>query len=132
MASESTLSQQILGVLSKQKTPKSQDKKRARKPKTNKTTLGESSVTSPMQQHGELPGDAEPKKLSPAKVDRERVINHARDAKVRATQDWVEGRMPTDQHERVHKRANHVLSKKSPQEFKGKTGERAPKGRLPW
>jgi phage-related tail fiber protein len=52
---------------------------------------------------------------------------------VRATQDWVEGRMSTEQHKRIHNRANHVLSNKKPHEFKGKSGERMPKkGSLGW
>lgn len=97
-----------------------QDKKRAVKPKKNKTTKGEASVTEPAQQHGELASAAEPTPI-------ERTQSHARDAKVRATQDWVEGRMTSKQHSHIHSRANHVLMNKHPKQFKGTTGEKAPK-----
>lgn len=98
-----------------------QDAKRAPKPKKNKVTKGEGSVTEPMQQHGELSSSMEPTPV-------ERTHAHARDAKVRATQDWVEGRMTTKQHEHVHSRANHILMNRKPKVFKGTTGEKAPKG----
>jgi hypothetical protein len=115
----------LIGALFNSVTPKGQDKKRARKPKPNATTLGEKSVTEPGQQHGELGSYKEP---TPA----ERTRNHARDAKVRATQDWVDGRISSKQHANIHERANHVLNNRNPREYKGPTGERAPKGRLAW
>jgi hypothetical protein len=59
----------------------------------------------------------------------ERVKSHARNAKVNATQDWVEGRMSTESHKNVHKRANHVLTNKKPEQYKGKNGEKAKMGR---
>jgi hypothetical protein len=83
-----------------------------------------------------------PKKVEPAPMPmdtmpepptpQERTHDHARDAKVRATQDWVEGRITSKQHANVHKRANHVLMKKDPAKFKGTTGEKAMKGKMPW
>ena len=110
-----------------------QDKKRAVKPRKNKTTKGEGSVTEPKQQHGELASAAMPGNPNPGPqpyvepTPVERTQSHARDAKVRATQDWVEGRMTTKQHENIHSRANHVLMSRRPKEFKGTTGEKAPK-----
>jgi hypothetical protein len=116
----------LIGPLFTSVTPKGQDKKRARKPKTNKTTKGEASVTEPMQQHGELGANAEPTPMA-------RIKNNARDAKVAATQDWIAGRVSTKQHEHVHARANHVLTNRSPKHFKGTTGEKAPpKKYSPW
>lgn len=109
----------LIGPLFASVTPKAQDKKRARKPKTNATTKGEDSVTEPAQQHGELAAYKEPTPI-------ERTRSHARDAKVRATQDWVEGRITSKQHTNVHKRANHVLTNRTPAGFKGTTGEKAP------
>jgi hypothetical protein len=100
-----------------------QDKKRAAKPRKNKTTKGEGSVTEPMQQHGELASAAEPKMPTVT----EQTHDHARGAKVRATQDWVEGRITSKQHKNVHDRANHVLMSRKPKEFKGMTGEKAGK-----
>lgn len=58
--------------------------------------------------------------------EKEQVTNHARNAKVRATQDWIDGRIDTPQHEKIHKRADHVIAKKNPKGFRGKTGERKP------
>ena len=114
-------------------TPPSQDRKRARKPKGSKTTLGEKSVPERYQQHSELSStNLAPKPLSPVKEYRERVKNHARNAKVRATQDWIDGNMKTEDHERVHRRANHVLAGKGTAEFRGRTGEKASARKLPW
>lgn len=111
----------LLGPLFMSVTPKGQDKKRAKKSK------GEKSVTEPAQQHGELSSYKEPTPLARTKM-------HARDAKVRATQDWVEGRVTTKQHKNVHERANHILTNQNPAKFKGMTGEKAPKGKMvsPW
>jgi hypothetical protein len=112
-----------------------QDKKRAAKPKAKvnkkkgtaeyKTTKGEGSVTEPMQQHGELASAKEP--VMPTAT--EQTHDHARRAKVYATQDWVEGRMTSKDHKTVHDRANHVLMNRKPKDFKGITGEKAVKGR---
>ena len=64
--------------------------------------------------------------------EKERVVSHARNAKVNATQDWIDGRIDTKQHENVHKRANHVIAKKGTVKgFRGKTGERKPE-KMPW
>jgi hypothetical protein len=102
------------------KTPKGQDKKRAQSSK------GEKSVTEPAQQHGELSAFKEPTPIQRTKM-------HARDAKVSATRDWVDGRITTKQHNSVHTRANHVLSSKPIREFKGTSGEKAPsKGKMAW
>jgi hypothetical protein len=110
----------LIGPLFASVTPKGQDKKRARKPKTNATTLGEKSVTEPHQQHGETAAYKEPTPI-------DRMKSHARDSKVRATQDWIEGRITSKQHSNVHHRANHVLTNRRPEQFKGTTGERVPK-----
>jgi hypothetical protein len=93
------------------KTPKGQDKKRAKKSK------GEASVTEPQQQHGEVASYKEP-------TDGQKIKTQAKYEKRRATEDWVAGRMTTQDHKAVHERANHVLAGRSPHEFKGKTGER--------
>jgi hypothetical protein len=91
------------------------------KQRKTRAKTGEKSEAQTHQQHGELSSYKEPTPV-------ERIRTHARDAKVRATQDWVDGRMDTTQHNRVHARANHVLAGKSTREFKGKTGER--KGKM--
>jgi len=54
------------------------------------------------------------------------VKEHAKHAARRATEDWVEGRISTKEHNAVHARAKHVMSGKQVREFKGKTGERRP------
>jgi hypothetical protein len=122
----------LIGPLFDSQTPAAEDKKRAVKPKSarvkhggtkSKVTDGEGSVTEPAQQHGELAAAAEPTPV-------ERTHSHARDAKVRATQDWVEGRITSKEHKHVHDRANHVLMNRHPKVFRGTTGEKAPpKGR---
>ena len=101
----------LIGALFHSVTPKAQDKKRA------KPSKGEKSVTEPAQQHGELASAKEPTPVQRTKM-------HARESKVRSTQDWIDGRIDTKQHNSVHSRANHVLSSKPVREFKGKTGER--------
>jgi len=114
----------ILGI---SKTPKGQDKKRAVKPKTkkgrgdHKVTGGESSVTEPAQQHGELASYKAPEPLSDKKLARETAKGSLR----RATDDWVEGRISTKEHKAVHERTKHVLSGKKPHEFRGMSGERS-------
>ena len=102
----------ILGI---SKTPKGQDKKRAKKSK------GEKSVTEPAQQHGEL---ASYKPPTEAKMTRE----NAKSALRHATDSWVSGHITTKEHAAVHARAKHVLSGKRPMEFKGTSGERKMKG----
>ena len=120
----------LIGAFFASTTPKGQDKKRAAKPKKNRTTRGEDSVTEPHQQHGELASAGEPK----MPTDRQMTKEHARHAKRRATEDWISGHKTTKQHEAIHKRANHVLTAKPVRVFKGTTGEMAPKGRMkgPW
>jgi hypothetical protein len=118
----------ILGI---SKTPKGQDKKRGEKPTakvnkkkgtaTFKTTKGEGSVTEPQQQHGELASYEAPKPIPDKKLIKESAKHTMR----RATEDWVEGRISTKEHKAMHERAKHVLSNKSPQEFKGMSGERS-------
>lgn len=92
-----------------------QDKKRQKKSK------GEKSVTEPGQQHGELSSDKAP-------TAGQMVKDHAKHEMRRATEDWVSGRITTDEHRAVHERAKHIISGKRPVEFKGKTGERKIKG----
>jgi hypothetical protein len=113
------------------KTPKGQDKKRAAKPSakvskktgtaTFKTTKGEGSVTEPMQQHGELASYQAPKPIPDKKLIKESAKHTMRNA----TEDWIAGRITTKEHKAMHERAKHVLSNKSPHEFKGMSGERS-------
>lgn len=103
----------ILGI---SKTPKGQDKKRAKK------SRGEKSVTEPGQQHGELASNKEP-------TDRQIVRQNAKGEIRRATDSWVSGHMTTKEHAAVHARAKHVLAGKHPNEFKGPSGERKMKFR---
>lgn len=102
----------IMGI---SKLPKAQDKKRAVKPKTRKNgghtvTKGEKSVTSQGQQHGELASYKPP-------TDRQLIREHAKGAMRMATNDWVAGRISTKKHEKVHERAKHVISGRTPREF---------------
>jgi hypothetical protein len=97
------------------KTPKGQDKKRAKKSK------GEKSVTEPMQQHGELASYKAP----PPPSDRKLMKESAKHTMRRATEDWVDGRITTKEHKAMHERAKHVLSGKPVREFKGQSGERS-------
>jgi hypothetical protein len=102
----------VLGV---SKTPKGQDKKRAKKSK------GEKSVTEPGQQHGELSS-------SKAPTDRHLMRENAKSSLRHATDSWVSGHISTKEHAAVHARAKHVLSGKNPHEFKGESGEKKFKG----
>lgn len=112
---------QLIGALFDSVTPPKADRKRARKPKTNATTLGENSVPDHAQQHGELASSKEP-------TDAMRIRDEAKRQKRHATEEWIAGRKSTADHEHVHRRANHVLSNKKPGQFRGKSGERAMKG----
>jgi hypothetical protein len=58
------------------------------------------------------------------KSEKHMAKEHAKHAKRRATEDWVEGRITTKQHSAVHKRAEHVLAGKPVRTFKGGAGER--------
>jgi hypothetical protein len=98
----------ILGI---SKTPKGQDKKRAKKSK------GEKSVTEPEQQHGELANDKAPTEKHLIRENAKREMRHAVDS-------WVSGHTTTKEVAAVHARARHVLSGKRPHEFKGPSGER--------
>lgn len=104
----------LIGALFTSVTPKGQDKKRAGKSK------GEKSVTEPAQQHGELASSSAPKPMT----DRQQIRQDAKYQMKRATEEWVAGRMSTDDHKAIHGRAAHVLAGKNPHEFKGKSGER--------
>ena len=103
----------ILGI---SRTPKGQDKKRAKKSK------GEKSVTEPEQQHGELASAKAPVAVI---GEKKMMKENAKHTLRRATDDWVEGRITTKEHKAVHERAKHVLSGKHPREFKGMSGERS-------
>jgi hypothetical protein len=103
--------------------PKSEGRERP-KPRGKKTTRGEKSVSQPFQQHGELASAAEPGPLS----DRMQMKENAKHSMRRATEDWVDGRITTHEHNAVHARGKHVLSGKHPKEFSGKSGERKIKG----
>ena len=94
------------------KTPKGQDKKRAKK------SRGEKSVTEPEQQHGELASYKAP-------TDAKMVREHAKRALRHATESWVSGHITTKECSAAHDRAKHVLSGRSPREFKGMSGERS-------
>ena len=106
----------ILGI---SKTPKGQDKKRAKK-----KSKGEKSVTEPEQQHGELASYKAPPPPSDKKLLRESAKHTAR----RATEDWVSGHISTKECHAAHARAKHVLAGKPVREFKGMSGERKMKG----
>ena len=56
----------------------------------------------------------EPSKAEPAKRKRsaDEVVEDAHAAKRRATGDWVEGRISSEEHRAVHARANHVIKRK--------------------
>lgn len=49
---------------------------------------------------------AKVKEPSPA----DRSVSHAHDSKVRATADWVDGRITSKEHGEIHKRADKVIS----------------------
>lgn len=112
----------LIGALFESITPKGVDKKRAVKPRKNKTTKGEGSVPEAAQQHGELASAGLPKPMT----EHQQVKEHAKHERRRATEDWISGRISTKQHNAVHARAKHVISGKHPREFKGTTGERSP------
>jgi hypothetical protein len=103
----------ILGV---SKTPKGQDKKRAKKSK------GEKSVTEPEQQHGELLNSQTPVKPP---SDHKLIKENAKMSIRHAVDSWVSGHTTTKECAAVHARAKHVLSGKRPVEFKGPSGERS-------
>ena len=67
--------------------------------------------------HPALP--SEPHEISDADIAKD----NARFQKRRATEHWIAGRMKTEEHEKVHNRANHILRGKQPKHFKGATGE---------
>lgn len=108
-------------VLAHVKTPKSVDKKTHPKPRGKRTTKGEKSVAEPAQQHGELASAATPERMP---SDRHMIRERAKSEKRHATESWISGHMTTEEHNAVHRRADHVLSGRHPREFKGKTGER--------
>ena len=111
-------------VIAHVRPPDASGKKRNVKPRGNRSTKGERSVTQPAQQHGELATAMEPKPLS----DRMKMREHAKYQMRRATEDWVSGHVTTAEHNAVHARAKHVLAGKSPKEFSGKSGERKIRG----
>jgi hypothetical protein len=84
--------------------PKAQGKKRAGK------SRGEKSVTQPGQQHGELLNFRAP-------TEHQIIKERARSAMRNATQDWVEGRIGSKEHEAIHTRAKHVMSGRKVREF---------------
>jgi hypothetical protein len=87
------------GVATKKAKRKDPVKKRAK--------IGEQPETATGQQHGELSSYTPPTPM-------QRMKEHARDAKVYATRDWVEGRIDTKKHNAIHVRANRVLTNKAP------------------
>ena len=87
----------------------------------HRVTHGEASVSQPRQQHGELASEAQPERLTAG----QRMKEHARHEKTRATESWISGHMSTAEHSAVHGRADHVLRGREPRAFKGKTGERS-------
>lgn len=56
--------------------------------------------------------------------------DHARYEKRRSTERWIAGSLKTSEHEKIHRRADHILAGKRPRDFKGATGEN--KGKNPW
>lgn len=91
---------------------------------THKVTKGERSVSQPAQQHGELASYMIPKPLSHT----QQIRANTKSTMKRATDDWVEGRITTQEHKAVHERGKHVLAGKHPNEFHGRSGERKIKG----
>lgn len=83
----------------KSKARKDPDKKRAK--------TGEKPESETGQQHGELATYTEP---TPA----QRMKDHAKEAKINATRNWVEGHIDTKKHNAIHIRANRVLTNKGP------------------
>ena len=66
---------------------------------------------------------SEPVEVPDADIARE----NARMQKRSATASWIAGRMKTEEHEKIHNRANHVLKGKQPKHFKGASGEQKSK-----
>jgi len=118
---KTTLGGPLIGALFNSVTPPAEDKKRAVKPRKNKTTKGEASATEHGQQHGELANSKQPSESHMIKQEAKR-------QKRQATENWIAGRVSTAQHEHVHRRANHVLTNQPPRAFKGKTGEKSKSG----
>jgi hypothetical protein len=82
--------------------------KTARKdPVKKRAKTGEKSLKETGQQHGELPTYVEP---TPA----QRMRDNAKEAKIRATDSWVHGHINTAEHNKIHVRANRVLTNKGP------------------
>jgi hypothetical protein len=90
------------------------DKTRAVKPKTgkrvHKVTKGEKSVTNRGQQHGELGSYQAPTEHAMMK-------ERAKGSMRNATDDWVNGRIGSKEHEAIHERAKHVMRGRKPREF---------------
>lgn len=61
-------------------------------------------------------------------TERQKMKEHAKHSMRRATEDWIDGRITTHEHNAVHERGKHVLAGKHPKHFSGKTGERKIKG----
>lgn len=78
------------------------DKKTRKDPVKKRAKTGEKPVAETGQQHGALPTYKEP---TPA----QRMKEGAGHAKVRATMDWIDGRISTKAHTEAHRRANHVM-----------------------
>lgn len=121
----------MLAAIAQASTPA--DKKSRPKPRSegvhghkkgHRVTHGEKSMVQPHQQHGELATAAAPTPLS----ERMQMKEHARHEKRMATERWISGHMSSEEHEHVHRRADHILSGKHPRHYSGKTGERKIKG----
>lgn len=70
------------------------------KPKRQRSSQKLLIASSPIPEGGETPGEP---------TEEERNIEGAKHAKVNATRDWVEGRISTEKHDKIHARANHVI-----------------------
>lgn len=105
----------IMGI---SKTPKGEDKRRAAKPKTHKgvqkrdhrVTKGEKSMASHGQQHGELASYKAP-------TQHQLMKERAKGSMRQATDDWVNGRISTREHDGIHARAKHVATGRKPRDF---------------
>lgn len=82
-------------------------KKAKKDPEKKQAKTGEKSEKETGQQHGEMSTYKEP---TPA----QRMKDHAKEAKISATRNWIEGHIDTKKHNEIHGRANRVLTNKGP------------------
>lgn len=79
--------------------------KKVKDPKPKRERSGEKPESMTGQQHGELTAYKEP-------TPRQRIKGDAREAKIHATSRWVRGDISTNEHNKIHSRANQILTSK--------------------